>query len=257
MSEIQEKMVSDVSEPLGAAEIDQIRVLNTIIHHRMRVQRALKHIAQGLEMRALVHDESKLRSDEFEGFARINGIARQFPYGSEEYRASLRREQEVIRRHYRRNRHHPEWYQYLLPDYETGAPVYECGPNGLFGATLFDLIEMVSDWWSAWMVYDGQREPAKRSTWEENIAKQKERFSDALGNQWIVVEMVADEMGRLRETIDCDAEIRKAREAVEEDGTEERGEDGGLPTLASLGGVCPDATTEKSEDFIRKIRDEW
>jgi hypothetical protein len=159
-------------------ETDQIRTLNTIVHHRLQVQSAIQRVTQTLERRALVHDESKFREDEFAGFSRINATAREHPYGSEEYRASLKAEKPTIQLHYSRNSHHPEHWQ---------------GPHDSpQGMGLFDLIEMTCDWWAAWKVYDGQREESKRSTWMENVAKQRDRFAQALSaEQWFVVGQVA------------------------------------------------------------------
>lgn len=164
---------------------DQIKTLNTICHHRLLVQAALQSVIQKLERRSLIHDESKFREDEFEGFSRINASARQFPYGSDEYRASLKREGETIQRHFARNDHHPEYYNH--PDFGNFA----ADPNGM---GLLAVIEMVCDWWAAWKVYDGQRAPDKRSSWQENLEKQKLRFKEAgrlSEAQWWAVEQVA------------------------------------------------------------------
>lgn len=166
-------------------DADQIRTLNTIVHHRLRVQQALQKVTQALERRALVHDESKFREDEFEGFSRINATARQFPYGSEEYRASLKAEKPTIDLHYARNDHHPEFY--LHPDFGN----YASDANGM---GLLAVIECVCDWWAAWKVYDGQRAPEQRSSWKENLEKQRIRFKEAgrlSEAQWWAVEQVA------------------------------------------------------------------
>lgn len=168
---------------------DRIKVLNTMVHHRLHVQEALQVLIHSLERRALIHDASKFQEDEFEGFARINGVARQFPYGSDEYRASLKAEKDTIQRHYHRNSHHPEYWD--APDHNVGTTMMG----------LLDLIEMVCDWWAAWKVYDGQREVSKRSSWQENIAKQRDRFLESgtlTKEQWFVVEQVAYLLGGQR-----------------------------------------------------------
>lgn len=155
---------------------EKIQVLNTMVHHRLMVQDALLRVIQNLERRSLVHDASKFQEDEFAGFARINRVARVHPYGSDEYRASLKAEKPVIELHYSRNSHHPEAHQ-------------EPGEMGLL-----DLIEMACDWHAAWKVYDGQRPADQRSTWMENIEKQRKRFLEPgtlSKEQWFVVEEMA------------------------------------------------------------------
>jgi hypothetical protein len=156
---------------------EKVQVLNTMVHHRIEVQAALQVLIHALQRRALVHDVSKFQEDEFAGFARINRIAREYPYGSEEYRQSLKSEKPTIALHYARNSHHPEGYENAAQD-----------------MGLLDLMEMVCDWYGAWKVYDGQREPAQRSSWRENVEKQRARFRDSgplSAEQWFVVEEVA------------------------------------------------------------------
>jgi hypothetical protein len=162
---------------MGADTESRINTLNTIIHHRLMVQRGMQQVTQEMERRALIHDESKFREDEFEGFARINAIARSYPYGSEEYRASLKAEKPTIHLHYQRNPHHPE-----------------CHPSPQDDMDFLDVIEMVVDWYAAWKVYDGQRKPEDRTSWVENVRKQRERFLTTgmiSREQWWLVEQVA------------------------------------------------------------------
>lgn len=162
-----------------------IKTLNTIVHHRLMVQAAIQKITQALERRALIHDESKFREDEFESFSRINQTAREHPYGSEEYRAALKRDGETLQLHYTRNDHHPEYYSH--PDLGNFAA-------DRYGMGLLQIIEMVCDWHAAWKVYESQRAPNQRSTWAENLEKQRVRFHEAgrlSDAQWWAVEQVA------------------------------------------------------------------
>lgn len=157
---------------------DKIKTLNTMVHHRLQVQAAIQRITQALERRALVHDDSKFHEDEFEGFSRINRVAREHPYGSEEYRASLKAEKPTIDLHYARNPHHPEFY---------GREIGRMG--------LLDMIEMVCDWHAAWTVYDGQRPPELQSSWKENVEKQRQRFfveGPMTAVQWHMVAKIAE-----------------------------------------------------------------
>lgn len=162
---------------------DKVQVLNTMVHHRIEVQAALLVLIQALERRSLVHDVSKFGADEFEGFARINRVAREHPYGSDEYRAALKAEKPTIALHYSRNSHHPENWDGVITHERDGVG------RSLMG--LLDLIEMVCDWYAAWRVYEGQRAPEKQCSWQDNLAKQRERFSDLTEAQWYVIDEVA------------------------------------------------------------------
>ena len=167
---------------------EKIAVLNTMVHHRVLVQAALQRIVHDLERRSLVHDVSKFEEEEFEGFARINRVARDHPYGSAEYRAALKQEKPTIQRHYHGNRHHPEYWD---------APEHNMGTT-MMG--LLDLVEMVCDWWAAWKVYDGQRLPEDRSSWQANVEKQRQRFRETgvlSEQQWWVVDQMAFLLGSL------------------------------------------------------------
>lgn len=73
-----------VINPLDAAQL-----LRTLLLHNRHVEGGLLLIRQELERRAHHHDDSKLTADEFGGFSRINAAAREFLYGSPEYRAGL------------------------------------------------------------------------------------------------------------------------------------------------------------------------
>lgn len=85
-----------------------------------------------LAKRGLIHDLSKYRRDEAEGFARTIDRLKKTKYGTEAYKALLREIKPSIERHYRRNRHHPEWHE-----------------DGYEGMNLADRIEMVADWGAA------------------------------------------------------------------------------------------------------------
>jgi hypothetical protein len=169
-----------------ATEEDMIKVMNTMVHHRLRVQEGLQSITHDLERRALVHDESKFRSDEFNGFANINKIARDFVYGSDEYKASLR-EEGAVQLHYSRNSHHPEYYEQELESSAPGDRQWGSAHNMSF----LDIIEMVCDWHAAWKVYNGQQE--RKIPWMDNVDMQEKRFGSRLNEgQWWMVEQVAN-----------------------------------------------------------------
>lgn len=115
---------------------EQTKVLLTLTRHQRLVSHFLRRLARELEARADVHDLSKLQFDEFEGFVRINQVARKHPYGSPEYMQSLKDEQPTLDLHFSRNRHHPEYH-----------------PNGVGDMDFIDFVEMVCDWAAASKTY--------------------------------------------------------------------------------------------------------
>lgn len=113
---------------------DETKTIATITRHITLLRANMHTVTSALERRAILHDESKFRLDELGGFVRINAAAREHPYGSPEYKASLASENSpggCIHTHYERNSHHPEHH----------ANIEDMG--------LLDLIEMVCDWKAA------------------------------------------------------------------------------------------------------------
>jgi len=136
------------------SELDKINLLRSFIRHRAYVGDALIRIGEVLSQRARVHDLSKLLNDEFETFARINHVAREQKFGSEEYKASMRVEAANIDVHFARNRHHPEFFS----DITTGQ---EYADRSM---TFLDIIEMACDWYGARKGYDDPRD------WESSLS---------------------------------------------------------------------------------------
>lgn len=94
-----------------------------------------------LTHRAAVHDASKLLPPEKEAY---DGLTQDMkastaPYGSEEYRAIIRKYKPAVDHHVTTNRHHPEFF----------------GEAGVNGMTLIDLVEMLCDWKAASLRGDG------------------------------------------------------------------------------------------------------
>ena len=145
---------------------DEIKALVTITRHIAIVQKHLQSFIDALEKRAQLHDLSKLSLDEFGGFVEINQIAREHPYGSEEYKESLKGN-ETIKLHFSRNSHHPEFY-----------------PNGMADMSLLDIIEMVCDWKAASETY-GQ------ISFEDSLEIRQDRFK-LTPEQLVLIRLVAD-----------------------------------------------------------------
>ena len=147
--------------------VDGVQLLRTLALHNRHVEGGLLLIRQELERRGHNHDTSKLTPEEFAGFSRINAAAREFPYGSPEYKAGLDAERSVVDLHYSRNSHHPEHHELRKMGW-------------------LDIVEMVADWRAAWIAYGSQ------GTWEENLARQFMRYNEAFNDaQWWLVRQVA------------------------------------------------------------------
>lgn len=86
---------------------------------------------------ALVHDASKLKDPEKKAFDEATPKLKGLTYGSDEYRAELRKIEEAVKHHYSVNRHHPEHFE-----------------DGVDAMTLMDVVEMLADWKAASLRHD-------------------------------------------------------------------------------------------------------
>lgn len=147
---------------------EETKTLVTMLRHVGIVRRNIKRISEGLERRAEVHDISKLSLEEFSGFVEVNQIARKYPFGSKEYKESLK-DNDVINLHFSRNSHHPEFY-----------------PNGISDMSLLDIIEMVCDWKAASETYG-------RTSFFDALVIQAERFKLDEKQMWLIA-LIAKEL---------------------------------------------------------------
>ena len=148
---------------------DGTLALATMIAHRAQVRLNLHALMQEIERRALGHDLSKLSTKELNGFIRINRTAREHPYGSEEYRASMDAEKGeggCITLHFSKNSHHPEFHE----------------SNASMG--FLDIIEMVMDWKAASDTYGNM-------TLRGSLPHHRERFNFS-DEQWWLIGSVVD-----------------------------------------------------------------
>jgi len=135
--------------------------LAKIMRHRAMLKVAVGNLIQELQTRCELHDLSKLRGDEFGGICALDEATISTKYGSDEQRAAMKEHGAVIDLHYSRNEHHPEHH----------AP----GEMGWL-----DIVEMVCDWWAAWVVYDAEKDDEHKTTWGEVLDRQCERFREEL-----------------------------------------------------------------------------
>jgi hypothetical protein len=101
-----------------------------IREHRNRVQEKLLKIVRELYNRAEAHDKSKLEDPEYTGWRQMDKEPR-YKYGTPEYFAKMRKYQWVFDEHYKKNRHHPEYWQGFFHEMD-----------------LVDFLEMIIDWCS-------------------------------------------------------------------------------------------------------------
>ncbi len=149
------------------AELSQeTKTIATIMRHTRIIQFLLRSLAANLERRSDLHDLSKWSLDELEGFVEINYILRNYEFGSQEYKDSLK-DNKAIDLHFSRNRHHPEYH-----------------PNGVSDMSLIDFIELVVDWRAANMSYGD-------ISWKKSVDIQIDRFKLA-PEQIYLVKMISD-----------------------------------------------------------------
>lgn len=139
--------------------------------HIGRVQDMITLCADLLELRAMVHDDSKLKSPEKEVFDEMTPKLKGSTYGSEEYKGFLASMKVALDHHYSKNSHHPEHFT-----------------NGINGMSLFDLLEMTCDWKAA-----GERHAD--GSIERSLTVNKERFN--IGDQlYEILQNTARELER-------------------------------------------------------------
>lgn len=150
---------------------DEMKCLLTVMRHREHLSDHLNRLATILKRRARVHDRSKLKFDEFEGFTRINKVARQHKYGTNEYREALRSENKetgCIGLHYARNTHHPECHVDVKK------------------MDFLDIIEMVFDWAAAVATYQDSL-----GGLAESVCVHRSRFDFSEEQWWLVDQVVS------------------------------------------------------------------
>lgn len=106
--------------------------IDDVLDHKSKVGGYMTIFNMALMKRAIEHDFSKFKQGEIEHFEEVNDALQGLTYGSDEYKASLKKIKPAIDHHYEVNSHHPEHF-----------------PNGIEGMDLLDIVEMVCDWCGA------------------------------------------------------------------------------------------------------------
>jgi Family of unknown function (DUF5662) len=106
--------------------------LDDLVDHKDRVSTYMSRATGNLIRRSNSHDNSKFGSEEFEAYNGAFAELQQYTYGTEEYRAALRKIKPAIKHHYSVNDHHPEYHE-----------------HGVADMNLIQVLEMVCDWMAA------------------------------------------------------------------------------------------------------------
>jgi hypothetical protein len=114
--------------------IDEAKEFCAIYHHKFLVLQQMVPIVQALIKRAEEHDNTKFSEDEFPYLVQAMEDIIKYPFGTPEYEEMRKKHAKPFAAHYKKNRHHPEYFQ-----------------NGIEGMTLLDLIEALCDWKAASM----------------------------------------------------------------------------------------------------------
>lgn len=103
-----------------------------IFKHKTTIIKWMEIIINELKRRAIAHDNSKLKEPEISGWRKMDKESRH-PYGSKEYFEKLKKYKNLLMEHWRKNRHHPEYWK--INSLENDRD-------------LLDVIEMLIDWLS-------------------------------------------------------------------------------------------------------------
>jgi hypothetical protein len=106
--------------------------IKDLVDHKRRVAGYLQIAANDLFRRATAHDNSKFSSEEFDAYEEAFPGLQKYAYGTEEFKAELKKIEPAIQHHYSVNDHHPEYFA-----------------NGINGMSLVQILEMVFDWLAA------------------------------------------------------------------------------------------------------------
>ena len=120
--------------------------------HIYELSKLLHRCQKNLMDRIENHDQSKLKKPEVAGFTEFTPKLKDLEYGTEAYKKNLEEMQFFIQHQYENNSHHPEHYE-----------------NGVNDMSLFDVLEMLMDWWVS-------TKRGKNGDIHKSIDFQQERF---------------------------------------------------------------------------------
>lgn len=141
-----------------------------ILVHRDLMRKNMHNFIAKFQERAIMHDLSKLFTDEFEGFVEADSQTVWAKYGTPEYIEQVKKNK-GIQLHWQRNTHHPEYWQI---ESTTGCHL----PDGHKDMPFLDILEMVIDWKSAAETY--------KTDFQESIEYSIKRFNFDEKQAWLI-----------------------------------------------------------------------
>jgi len=110
----------------------EIKTIALTMEHKESFARHMSKFFSEMAYRTAVHDNSKFKMDELNGYSECANEFNTHPFDSPGERALREKLAPVMTLHKTRNRHHPEYHA-----------------DGIDGMDLMDLLEMLCDWKSA------------------------------------------------------------------------------------------------------------
>ena len=146
-----------------------MQTLTIILQHLAYVKEGLKKVSNELDHRALVHDLSKFKDDEFMGYIAVKQACSNTEYGSPEHKEVMRSIKDVadpaMANHFSRNSHHPEYHK------------------NIEDMSFLDIIEMVCDWYAAAKTYNN-------GNLQNSVKIGKEKFNFTDNQLWLIDQVV-------------------------------------------------------------------
>lgn len=167
-------------------EKDKDITLKYIYEHKAGVQKWLSLFSSELYRRGLEHDNSKLKEPELSGWRAMDQEPR-YKYGTEEYTKKIHKYEWLMKLHWSKNRHHPEYWD-LHKDEKN--------------RDLIDIIEMMVDWLSYrdHISYTEASELVKKQTKRYNFSEElSELILNTLTNYYIDFGFLNKENSKNRE----------------------------------------------------------
>lgn len=127
--EIEKIKVSMMSNPISKTDSFKDSFKDSVQAHRLEIKETVNAICEELYARAENHDLSKFTKEESNLFSAYFKKFKKTQVGSKEYFGFLEYLKPSIKIHYKRNRHHPQYFK-----------------RGMLDMNLIDLIEMLVDW---------------------------------------------------------------------------------------------------------------
>lgn len=119
-------------EVLLSEEQQNSPYVRDLVDHKGRVRAYMQMVAGELMRRSYIHDNSKFEPEEFDAYNEAFPNLQKYAYGTDEFKAELKKIEPAIQHHYSVNDHHPEYHA-----------------DGIVGMSLIQIIEMVCDWLAA------------------------------------------------------------------------------------------------------------